>query len=141
MRYRTKPRQVEAVLKRRPNSPGAGRLRRVMSGDVHVVLSKLEKRFLELLRQAGLPLPQTNRVASAHRIDCRWPEHRLTVELDSYQFHNSRYAWEEDRKREREAHHRRDRFRRYSWRDVFEDPSAMLKELRDLLTRPELARR
>jgi len=140
VRYRTTPRQVEAVLKRLPNSRGARRLRQVMSGDIHVALSKLEKRFLRLLRELGLPLPTTNIVVSRRRVDCRWFEYRLTVELDSYQFHNSRYSWEQDRKREREAYARGDQFRRYTWSDVFEDPSAMLRELRALLGQPAAAR-
>ncbi len=84
---------------------------------------------------AGLPLPITNRVASACRVDCRWPEHRLTVELDSYRFHNSRYSWEQDRRREREARMRADEFRRYTWADVSDDPRFMLMELRRLLSR------
>jgi len=40
------------------------------------------------------------------------------VELDSYAFHNSRHAWEQDRRREREAYARGDEFRRYSYDDV-----------------------
>jgi hypothetical protein len=36
-------------------------------------------------------------------VDCRWPDRHLTIELDSYQFHHSRHAWEQDRPREREA--------------------------------------
>jgi very-short-patch-repair endonuclease len=72
--------------------------------------------------------------AGGRRVDCRWPEHRLTVELDGYRFHNSRYAWEQDRRREREARARDDEFRRYSYADVFEDSAFMLAELRDLLT-------
>ncbi len=48
----------------------------------------------------------TNRPAGGRRVDCRWPEHRLTVELDSYRYHASRYAWEQDRRREREAYAR-----------------------------------
>jgi len=82
--YRTSPAQREGVLARRPNSPGASNLRRVLRGEVHVALSKLERRFLEVLRQAGLVLPQANRPAGGRRVDCRWPEQRLTVELDSY---------------------------------------------------------
>jgi hypothetical protein len=35
----------------------------------------------------------TNRPAGAHYVDCRWPEHHLTVELDSYRYHRSRYSW------------------------------------------------
>jgi very-short-patch-repair endonuclease len=132
VRYGTTPSAVEAVLARRPNSPGAKKLRKVIHGDVHVTLSTLEARFLELLCAEGLPLPITNKPAGSHRVDCRWPEHRLTVELDGYQFHNSRHSWEQDRHREREARARGDDFRRYSYGDVFERPAPMLRELRYL---------
>jgi very-short-patch-repair endonuclease len=109
-----------------------------MRGDVKVSLSELERRFLELLRAAGLPLPIMNRRAGGHRVDCRWPEYGLTVELDSYRFHNTRKAWEDDRRREREARARGDDFRRYTYADVFEDPRAMLDELREALATPKL---
>ena len=133
VRYRIGPAHVEEILTRRPNSPGAGKLRDVLRGDVRVTLSKLESAFLSLLREEGLPLPRTNRVAGGSRVDCRWPEHRLTVELDSYRYHNSRQAWQADRRREREAYGRGDQFRRYTWGDVFEDSSLMRRELRTLL--------
>jgi very-short-patch-repair endonuclease len=87
-----------------------------------------------LLKAAGLPVPETNRPAGGRRVDCRWPEHRLTVELDSYRFHNSRHSWEQDRHREREAHARGDDFRRYTYGDVFEDPAPMLGDIRAALT-------
>ena len=122
MRHRTTPAKVEAILARCPNAPGAGKLRRVLRGDAQVTLSKLESAFLALLRGEGLPLPRTNRPAGGRRVDCRWPEHRLTVELDSYRYHHSRHAWEQDRRREREAHARGDDFRRYTYGDVLEDP-------------------
>lgn len=133
VRYRTTPRQVGVVLARFPKSPGASRLRAIMSGDTRVTLSKLERRFLEVLKAAGLPLPITNRVANGRRVDCRWPEYRLTVELLSYTYHGSRYAWERDFARQREAYERKDEFRAYTYRDVFEDPTRMLRELRGLL--------
>jgi len=103
-----------------------------------VTLGKLESRFLKLLRRASLPVPITNEVASGRRVDCRWPEYHLTVELDSYRHHNSRHAWERDRLRDREASKRGDEIRRYSWADVFEDPGWMLDELAVLLGRPKL---
>lgn len=68
-------------------------------------------------------------------MDCRWPEQRLTVELDSYRYHQSRHAWEQDRRREREARARGDEFRRYTYGDVFEYPRLMLHELRELVPR------
>ena len=132
--HRTTPAQVKKVLARRPSSPGAANVRAIMLGEVHVTLSRLEAAFLEALRDAGLPLPETNRPAGGYRVDCRWPRHRLTVELDSYRFHNSHYAWEQDRRREREARARGDEFRRYTWYDVMEDREMMLAELRQLLT-------
>src|SRR5947208_4961297 len=136
VRHRAKPRHVGAVLERRPNAPGAGELRAVLRGETRVTLSGLERRFLELLKEAGLPTPETNRVAGAHRVDCRWPEYRLTVELDSYRYHNTRYAWEQDRERERAAHARAERHRRYTHEDVFNKPMPMLGELRKLLRLP-----
>ena len=132
VRYRTTPRMVDAVLKRRPNAPGAAKLRAVLEGEP-VSLSRLESEFLALLLAHGLPLPVTNKNASGRRVDCRWPEHGLTVELDSYRFHNSRHTWEADRRRERQAYARGDRFRRYTWMDVVEDPGALLRELTALL--------
>jgi very-short-patch-repair endonuclease len=68
-------------------------------------------------------------------VDCRWPEQRLTVELDGYRYHHSRHAWERDRQREREARVRGDDFRRYTFGDVFEEPDFMLSELATLLSR------
>jgi very-short-patch-repair endonuclease len=133
VRYGTTPRQVEEALSRRRTSPGAKKLRAVLLGDVHVTLSKLEERFLQLLNDQGLPLPQTNRPAGTRRVDCRWPTHRLTVELDGYRYHRSRHAWEQDRRREREARARGDEHRRYTYGDVFEEPRLMLAELNGLL--------
>jgi hypothetical protein len=133
IRHKAKPERVEAVLARRPNTPGATQLRNVLRGDTQLTLSTLERRFLNRLREAGLPLPQTNRLASGRLVDCRWPAQHLTVELDGYRYHHSRHAWELDRRREREAHARGDDLRRYTYGDVFETPGPMLEELHRLL--------
>ncbi len=136
VRHGTTPREVEAVLARFPRRPGADKLRSILRGEARVTLSTLERRFLVVLRDAELELPQTNRSVDGRRVDCRWPARRLTVELDSYRYHQSRHAWEMDRRREREARARGDEFRRYTYGDVLEDPSLMLAELRALVTGP-----
>jgi very-short-patch-repair endonuclease len=130
IRHHTKPPQIEALL---ANQPGAQKLRRVLRGDIHVSLSRLERHFLALLRKEGLPLPITNRHATARRVDCRWPDHRLTVELDGYRYHSSRHAWETDRRREREAYARGDDVRRFTFGDVYERPDPILAEVRAAL--------
>jgi hypothetical protein len=134
VRHHTTPKQVEAILALRPNTPGATKLRAVLRGEVKVTLSKLEAVFLQRLRSAGLPLPQTNGPAGGRRVDCRWPKHKLTVEFDSYRYHNSRHASEQDRRRERQARARGDEFRRYTYSDVLESPRLMIGELRALLS-------
>ena len=134
VRHRLRPEQVEA--RTTPRAPGAQKLRRVLRGDAHVTLSELERAFLRLLRTHGLPLPNTNRPATGRYVDCRWPQQRLTVELDSYRYHNTRHAWDRDRRREREAYARGDQFRRYTYDDVTERGESVLTELRPLLTPP-----
>ena len=129
VRFRITPNHVDHVLDRWPNAPGSRRLRQVLHGDADVTLSTIERRFREVMIAEGLPLPRMNRVASARRVDCRWPEHRLTVELDSYTFHRSRHAWERDRRRDREAYARGDGIRRYTRDDILEDTTLMVREL------------
>ncbi|HET8672682.1 MAG TPA: hypothetical protein VFL87_03540, partial [Thermoleophilaceae bacterium] len=133
VRYGTTPAHVDALLSRHPTTPGAAKLRAVLHGDVRVSLSALERRFLDRLREAGLPLPKTNIRVGDRRVDCRWADQRLTVELNSYRFHNSRHSWEGDYERARQAYARNDEFRQYTWRDVFEDPARMMAELISLL--------
>jgi very-short-patch-repair endonuclease len=133
VRFRIQAAAVYAALARHPNAPGAANLHEIFRGEVHVTLSELERAFLTLLESANLPLPRTNRPVDGRYVDCRWPEFRLTVELDSYRYHHTRYAWEQDRRREREARSRGDEFRRYTWGDVTGDRTLVVSELRELL--------
>lgn len=137
VRHRTSAEAVEAALKRRGHAVGAATLRAAVFGRLPVTLSALEARFLERLREAALPLPQTNRAAGGRRVDCRWPDRGVTVELDGYRYHRTRHVWEQDRARERQAYARGDELRRYTYADVFERPGPMLAELRPLLAGPD----
>jgi hypothetical protein len=133
IRHGTTVEQVEEVMARRPNLPGRRNLVWVVRGDVHVTASGMERKFLARLRKERLPLPVTNIRAGGRHVDCRWSDLKLTVELDSYRYHGSRYAWEQDRRRERQARARGDDFRRYTYTDVYEEPAAMMRELRSIL--------
>ena len=133
VKHKLRPEPVEAVLDLHPNLPGAGDLRRVLRGDVRVLLSKLEAAFIALLEAEGLPLPITNRSEDGRWLDCTWPEYNLVVELDSYGFHATRHAWEEDRRRERLVRAKGFEFRRFTYDDVMGASPLMLAELRSLL--------
>jgi hypothetical protein len=79
---------------------------------------------------AGLLRPEVNRRKGAHYVDMRFPG--LTVELQSYRFHHSRHAWEDDARRRRAARARGDEFKTYTYEDVLE-ARAMVEELAELL--------
>jgi predicted transcriptional regulator of viral defense system len=64
--------------------------------------SNLERRFLEVVREAGLPAPAMNSFVAGHEIDAYWADHRFGVELDVYGTHGSRLSFEEDRERDDE---------------------------------------
>ncbi len=136
-RHHITPEKVRVVLGRRHNWPGARKLRRVIGDEVQVTVSRLERRFLERLREASIATPVTNQRVDGRYVDCRWPARRLTVELDGYRYHRSRHAFELDRQREREARARGDEFRRYTWRDVEEEREQMLVDLHKLLDLPD----
>jgi hypothetical protein len=58
--------------------------------------SPLESMFLDLVRQAGLPLPALNVMVEGFEVDAYWPRARLVVELQSYEHHAHRQAFDRD---------------------------------------------
>jgi very-short-patch-repair endonuclease len=62
--------------------------------------SELERRFLALIRDAGLPEPQCNVLVEGFLVDCWWPRQRLVIEIDGYRFHKSRAQFDENRLRD-----------------------------------------
>ncbi len=69
-----------------------------------IVRGELEHRFLELVRAADLPAPETNVKVRAGRnryeIDCLWREQRVAVELDGRAAHARTMAFESDRRKD-----------------------------------------
>jgi very-short-patch-repair endonuclease/predicted transcriptional regulator of viral defense system len=64
--------------------------------------SELERDLIDLCRDHDLPLPQVNVVVAGHEVDALWPDARLIVELDSWEHHRDRAAFERDRVRDAE---------------------------------------
>ena len=62
--------------------------------------SEAEIAFLELVRSAGLPAPETNVNVVGHEVDFLWREQKLIVEVDGFAYHSSREAFERDRRRD-----------------------------------------
>lgn len=62
--------------------------------------SGFERRFLEVVREAGLPEPAMNVFVAGHELDAYWEEAHFGVELDTYETHGSRLSFEDDRVRD-----------------------------------------
>ncbi|HEX6152950.1 MAG TPA: hypothetical protein VFZ19_05435 [Solirubrobacterales bacterium] len=95
-------REVEDLLARTVGHHGHGRLRKAIAlyKPSSFTRSGLEKRWLRLVIEAGLPQPRMNFVEHGFELDCYWPEHRFVVELDVFETHGTRAAFERDRKRQ-----------------------------------------
>lgn len=95
-------RTVEDLLARTVGHHGHGRLRKAIAlyKPSSFTRSGLEKRFLELVIEAGLPQPRMNYVEHGFELDCYWPEFCFAVELDVFETHGTHAAFERDRKRQ-----------------------------------------
>jgi hypothetical protein len=95
-------RGVDALLERTAGHPGHGRLRRALElyRPAPFTRSGLELRFLALVEEAGLPHPATGFNELGYELDVYWPRERFAVELDVFETHGTRAAFERDRKRQ-----------------------------------------
>ena len=127
----TTPGDVEAVLERRPASPGRRSFGEscTATSTSHSVGSNAASSRCS--GPNGCRSPRRTASPAAGASTAGGPTHRLTVELDGYRYHRSRHAWEQDRRREREARARGDEFRRYTYGDVLEDSRFMLPRASD----------
>jgi hypothetical protein len=83
------PPRIDAMLVRSNGRRGVPKLRAALAelhDEAPWTQSELERNFLEFVRAAGLPEPQTNVVVDEILADCFWPEHNLIAELDSFDF-------------------------------------------------------
>jgi very-short-patch-repair endonuclease len=95
-------RQVEQAIARSQTRRGVGRLRALFDqdGGPRRTRSWGERRLLSLIRQAGLPVPLTNRLLYGFQVDAVWPDLKLVIEIDGYEFHRGRRSFEDDRARD-----------------------------------------
>lgn len=117
--------ELEALLRRTRGHRGRGRLARLTAAHTTAppTRSELEDRFLDLCREADLPMPEANARVAGIEVDMYWPRHRLVVELDGAAFHRTAAAQERDRAREAIVYSAGLALRRFGWRQVVERSS------------------
>ena len=94
--------ELDDMIERGNGHRGAATLRALMErrADARITQSWAERRFLELIREAGLPEPETQVWLAGFRVDFVWRRERVVFEIDGYRFHTSRSAFDRDRRKD-----------------------------------------
>ncbi len=91
------------LLAGHPHHPAAKRLTPFLDGARSgPTRSEFEDAFTEFARQYGLPAPLVNTHVLGYEADVLFPEQRVIVELDGWDFHSDRATFESDRDRDAE---------------------------------------
>lgn len=131
-------RAIDAVVARANGRHGLGRLTAALAAyrPLPFTRSELERRFTELIRAAGLPPPSQNVYLHGFEVDAVWHDRRLIVELDGYESHRTRQAFERDRERDACLAEHGWRVLRFTWLQVVHEPETVVGALRRTLTQP-----
>lgn len=93
--------QLRATLEEYPCVSGVAPLRALLDREAfRLTDSELERLFLRIVDQAGLPAPVTQRHLDSLRVDFVWPDVGLVVETDSLRYHRTAITQRRDAARD-----------------------------------------
>jgi hypothetical protein len=95
------PERLRAAIDALPRWPGVKRLCGLLDGPtITLTTTELERLFLPLALEAGLPIPQTQTWLDGHRVDFYWPDFGIVVEADSLRYHRTPFKQASDKRRD-----------------------------------------
>jgi very-short-patch-repair endonuclease len=92
--------ELADVMRRFPRHPGAQPLARLLDAAPGPTRSELEDAFLVFCERFHLPQPKVNTRVCGYEVDALFERERVIVELDGWDFHRDRPAFESDRNRD-----------------------------------------
>jgi very-short-patch-repair endonuclease len=124
-------RELRDQLARNPGKRGIKRLRQILQlpGGPRRTRSPAERRMLRLLRDAGLTGYELNQRVHGYEVDVLWRELNFAVEIDGYDGHSGRVAFERDRLKIATLNANGLRVMPVTGRQVRDDPDAVLDRL------------
>lgn len=119
---------VARLIRRHPRRPGTGILRDVLArdGGPAFTRSEAESRFLDLMRRSPLPAPRCNVRVRGREVDFLWAAERLVVEIDGFEFHGRRAAFERDHRRDAALTVAGYRVLRFTWAQITREETTVL---------------
>jgi very-short-patch-repair endonuclease len=132
-------RQINDVLARAGRHAGRAPLTHLTADHNNTTFtrSEAEERFLALIRDAGLPSPLVNVRRHGFELDFLWPRRGardIAAEIDGYEFHGGRAAFERDRRRDGILRAAGIDVLRFTWRRLTRESHAVVVELATALS-------
>jgi very-short-patch-repair endonuclease len=97
--------------------------------------SDLERDFLRFCRRHGLSPPEVNVRVGRWTVDFLWRAERVAVETDSFDYHRGSIAFEDDHARDLDLRAHGYDVRRFTGRQLDENPAQVAADIRDALAR------
>jgi very-short-patch-repair endonuclease len=120
----------------RPGRRGCGVLRKVLDERALGATPAdglLEPRMARLLRDHGLPAPAFQHAVDGFRVDFAYPDVRLGIEVDGYDPHGARKAFDADRERQNRLVLAGWTVIRFTWTQVVREPGNVARQVRAAL--------
>ncbi len=134
--------QLKDVMERNSYAKGIGVLRQLLAQTepLHDTRSEYERKLLELLRAADLPLPITNTWVAGQFVDGVWPDLKLVLEFDGWKYHGGRSKFETDRLRDQHLIVAGHQTMRITARQIDQRPHALIARIASAITTLRLNR-
>ncbi len=130
-------RRVRELLHRRRGRRGTAVLNQLVinASEPSDARRELERLFADHCRQWWLPRPVLNTFVCGYEVDVLWRDQRVVVELDSWEYHGNRWAFERDRARDARLQLAGYTVLRITWRQLVDQPAAVAAMLNQALDR------
>jgi hypothetical protein len=127
--------EIDSLVVRSSGFRGVARLRDALQifRTPAFTRSGLERRFLALVKSAGLPRPAMNIFVEGYELDAYWEDARFAVELDTYDYHGGHTAFENDRIRQEDLKLAGIEMTRVTGTRLTREPAAVIQRLHRLL--------
>jgi very-short-patch-repair endonuclease len=128
--------QLIRELMRHRGRRGVATLRAAL-GDSEPAMTRsaAERRLLRVIRNSSLASPLVNARVGRYEVDFLWPREQVIVEMDGFQWHSDKTAFERDRERDAELQAAGYRVIRVTWRQLSRDPDAVIHRIARVLRR------